>query len=153
VLSLVEGAGAPAQVLTHGLQADAAAQDRWRQWAQLHWQDVGPVDFQSVPVAGETEYLEIWQPTAPRVLLVFNMSNVPEAEIQRELAEGVSKKLHANLSSAPLVLALEDRELRQRWSGFADGEKRLADRLAAWKETMDGLPVEWLQTEAGVGSR
>lgn len=152
VLSLVEGAGAPAHVLTHGLQADAAAQDRWRQWAHQHWKDVGPVDFQAVPVAEETEYLESWRPTAPRVLLVFNMSNVPEAEIQRELAEGVSRKLQANLSSAPLVVALEDRELRQRWAGFADGEKRLADRLGTWKETMSGLPVEWLQTEAGMGT-
>jgi hypothetical protein len=152
VLSLVEGAGAPAHVLTHGLQADAAAQERWRQWAHQHWKDVGQVDFQSVPVAEETEYLETWRPTAPRVLLVFNMSNVPEAEIQREVAEGVSRKLQANLSSAPLVVALEDRELRQRWSGFADGERRLADRLATWRETMNGLPVEWLQTEAGMGT-
>jgi hypothetical protein len=153
VLSLVEGAGAPAHVLTHGLQADAAAQDRWRQWAHHHWQDVGSVDFQSVPVAEETEYLESWQPTAPRVLLVFNMSNVPEAEIQRELAEGVSKKLHTNLSSAPLVVALEDRELRQRWAGFADGEKRLVDRLSTWRETMNGLPIEWLRMEAEAGTR
>ncbi|RBP47251.1 uncharacterized protein DUF2868 [Roseimicrobium gellanilyticum] len=153
VLSLVEGAGAPAHVLTHGLPTDAASQDRWRQWAHQHWRDVGHVDFQSVPVAEETEYLESWQPAAPRVLLVFNMSNVPESEIQRELAEGIAAKLHASLSSAPLVVALEDRELRQRWAGFADGEKRLAERLASWRETLNGLPVEWLKMEAGMGSR
>jgi hypothetical protein len=153
MLSLVEGAGAPAHILTHGLSADEASQDRWRQWAHLHWRDVGPVDFQTVPVGAETEFLETWQSSAPRVLLVFNMSNVPESEIQRELAEGIIAKLHASLSSAPLLLALEGRELRQRWSGFADGESRLADRLASWREIMNGLPVEWLQAEAEMGTR
>ena len=153
VLSLVEGAGAPAQVLTHGLHPDAAAQDRWRQWAHHHWRDVGHVDFQVVPVAGETEYLETWRPSAPRVMLVFNMANVPETEIQRELAEGSVARLHAGISSAPLLVALDDGELRHRWSGFADGETRLADRLASWREAMHGLPIEWLQTDAAHGAR
>lgn len=153
VLSLVEGAGAPAHVLTHGLQGDAASQDRWRQWGHHHWRDVGAVDFQPVPVGTESEFVETWTPSAPRVLLVFNMSNVPESEIQRELAEGILAKLQTSLSSAPLLVALDDRELRQRWSGFADGEARLAERLAAWREAMRGLPVEWLEMEAGSGGR
>lgn len=153
LLSLVEGAGAPAQILTHGLSADAASQDRWRQWAHLHWRDVGHVDFQAVPVGAETEFIETWQSAAPRVLLVFNMSNVPESEIQRELAEGIIAKLHASLSSAPLLLALDGRELRQRWAGFADGESRLSERLASWREIMNGLPVEWLQAEVEMGTR
>lgn len=153
LLSMVEGDGAAALVLTHGLVADATAQDRWRQWAHAHWRDLGAMNVLQIPVAGESEFIAGWQPGTTRVMLVFNMSNVPEAEVQRSVAEGIASKLLAERpASFPLLLALDGGELRRRWSGFADSEKRLEGREASWREMMKGVPAEWVVTREG-GSR
>ncbi len=148
LLALVEGAGAPAQVLTHGLAVDDAARDRWRQWITTLWRDAGKAEFLSVPVAGETEFLAGWQPSAPRVALIFNMANVPEAEVQLELAQGIANKLRARggpEADIPLLLAVDDTDVRRRWSGFAEGETRLAERRAGWRELLREVPAEWVE--------
>lgn len=142
--SLVEGAGAPALVLTHGLAHDTASQDRWRHWAYLHWRDMGHLEFDSVPVGGETEFVNSWLPAAPRVMLVFNMAATPETEVQRALVESVVKKLKGDKQvCSPLLLALDDADLRKRWSGFADLSARLAERSAVWNEAMNGTGAVW----------
>jgi hypothetical protein len=142
--SLVEGAGAPALILTHGLSPDSASRDRWRHWAFLHWRDVGPLMFDSVPVGGEAEFANAWQPTARRVMLIFNMATTPEAEVQRMLAESLTQKLKGGLEAGvPLLLALDDADLRKRWSGFGDLPARLAERAAAWSAAMNGAGAVW----------
>jgi hypothetical protein len=142
--SLVEGAGAPALVLTHGLAQDTAAQDRWRHWTYLHWRDVGQLAFESVPVGGEAEFVNAWVPATPRVMVVFNMAATPEPEVQRALVESLADKLQAARDGATsLLLALDDADLRERWAGFGDLAARLAERSAAWSETMDGCGAVW----------
>lgn len=154
LMALVEGAGAPAQILTHGLAVDDLSQERWRQWVTTVWRDVGRAEFVSVPVAGETEFLAAWEPSAPRVALVFNMANVPEAEVQLEVAQGIARKLQArSMGGIPLVLALDDTDLRRRWSGFAEGENRLAERLAVWREVLKDVPAEWVERSGATTAR
>lgn len=142
--SLVEGAGAPAVVLTHGLTVDAAARDRWHHWAYLHWRDVGPLAFDTVPLGAEGEFVNAWLPATSRVMLVFNMAATPEAEVQRALVESLLKKLKTDKAvPTPLLLALDDADLRKRWAGFGDLPARLAERAAAWSEAMNGTGVLW----------
>lgn len=142
--SLVEGAGAPAQVLTHGLAQDAASLDRWRHWAFLHWRDVGQLTFATVPVGGESEFVHGWSPHGGRVMLVFNMGATPEAEIQRALVEGLAKKLNEGKdATGALLLVLDDTDLRKRLAGFGDLSARLAERSAAWNEAMNGSGAIW----------
>lgn len=144
LLSLVDGAGAPALILTHGLSQDTAAQDRWRQWAHARWRDVGRIEFDSVPVGREVEFMNSWLGQASRIMLVFNMSITPEAEVQRWLVESLVAKLKGHKgTSAPLLLALDETELRKRWSGFADTDKRMSERAGAWRTMLNGAGADW----------
>jgi hypothetical protein len=142
--SLAEGAGAPALILTHGLAHDTAAQDRWRHWAYLHWRDVGPLAFESVPLGGETEFVNAFVPSNPRVMLVFNMAATPETEVQRALVHTLGNKLKESQNpGANLLLALDDVDLRKRWAGFGDLPARLAERSAAWSDAMKDSDAVW----------
>lgn len=142
--SLAEGAGAPALVLTHGLAHDTAAQDRWRHWAYLHWRDVGQLGFESVPLGGETEFVNAFVPSSARVMLVFNMAATPETEVQRALVHSLGNKLKEGQSpGATLLLALDDVDLRKRWAGFGDLPARLAERSAAWSDAMNESGAIW----------
>jgi hypothetical protein len=144
--SMVGGAGAPALVLTHALAHDRVAQDRWRHWAYLHWRDVGQLGFEQVPVGRETEFVNAWAPQATRVMVVFNMAATPEQEVQRTLVQALVKKLQGAGGAGggtPLLLALDDVDLRKRWGGFGDLPARLAERASAWSEAMDGTGAAW----------
>ncbi len=135
----VEGDGAPASVLVHGLVIDEAARDRWRRMAYARWRDVGLVDCHSIPVGEETEFIAAWKPTASRLMVVFNLSVTPETEVQRSLVEGLLAK-----TSATLLFALDDTEMKKRSAGFSDAAQRLTARTDLWKRMMEGLPVTWL---------
>ena len=144
LLSFTDGNGSAALVLTHGLSADPVAQDRWRQVAHRLWPDVGALAFHNVPVGGEPEFVTTWEPGADRILMIFSMASTPEAEVHRSLVEGLLKKDGRSEGALSCTLYLDDLEIRKRWSGFADADKRLADRTNSWKQTMDGLPVSWV---------
>ena len=45
---------------------------------------------------------------------------------------------------AVLALALDDTELKRRWSGFADADAKLEARAASWREVMRGLAADWI---------
>lgn len=145
LLSQIDGQGASALVLIHGLPSNSAAQDRWRQWTHSQWNDVGRIEFQSVPVGAESEFVSGWQVSHPRAILIFNMATTPELEVHRALVETLLAKIEKSANAMTLFVALDDFELRKRWSGFADSEKRLAGRAATWHEKLASLPVEWLQ--------
>lgn len=142
VMSQVDGAGAPVCVLSHGLSTDELVKDRWRQWARARWHDAGQVTFVTIPVAREVEWARAWQTTTPRLMMVFNLAATPENEVHRALVETLLSK------QRELSLALDDTDLRKRWSGFADGAARLQERSALWRRTMSGLPVMWLSPSA-----
>jgi hypothetical protein len=144
VMSQVDGSGAPVCVLSHGLPPDELVRDRWRQWVRARWHDAGRVSFEVIPVAKEAEFAEAWKPAAPRVLLVFNMASTPEMEVHRALVEALLTK------QREISLALDDADLKKRWSGLTDGATRLQDRAGLWKRTMSGLPVMWLPPSASV---
>ncbi|MEZ0387772.1 MAG: DUF2868 domain-containing protein, partial [Verrucomicrobium sp.] len=144
LLGMVPGSGASAVVITHGLPHDAPAKDRWRQWAHRRWRDVGQIEYHSVPVGGEAEFVAALPAPGARCLLAFNMATVPEAEVQRWLVEALLNLMRQKSPAPMLLLALDDADLRRRWSGFADMEKRLSDKAQSWKTIMDGLNVSWV---------
>jgi len=146
VMSQVDGAGAPVSVITHGLAADEFVCDRWRQWARARWHDAGKVTFIMIPVSREVEFARAWQAGTPRLLLIFNMAATPEPEVHRALVETLLAK------QRELSLALDDTDLKKRWSGFADGAARLQERSALWRRTMSGLPVMWLPPSASASA-
>jgi hypothetical protein len=142
--SLVEGAGAPALILTHGMAQDVAAQDRWRHWAYLHWRDLGRLEFEQVPVGREMDFVNAWVPAAKRVMVVFNMAATPEQEVQRSLVQSLGNKLRGvNGGADPVLLVLDDADLRRRWNGFGDLPARLTERSSAWSAAMDGSGAIW----------
>lgn len=143
--SMVPGVGAAAMVLTHGLPHDQSARARWRQLAHQEWRDVGEIDYRAIPVGGEADFVAALPEMGARCLLVFNMASVPEEEVHRWLVEALLNRMKSDPSPAvSLHLALDDTDLRRRWSGFADGEKRLADKAQSWKNLMAGLNVHWV---------
>lgn len=135
----ITGDGAPACVLVHGLVIDDAARDRWRRLAYSKWRDVGPVECHSIPVGGEAEFIAAWKPAASRLMVVFNLSVTPEAEVQRALVENFQTKI-----TGTLLLALDDTEMKKRSAGFSDAVQRLTARADLWKRVMEGLPVTWI---------
>lgn len=135
----VEGDGAPACVLVHGLVIDDAARDRWRRLAYSKWRDVGPVECHSIPIGEEAEFVAAWEPTASRLMVVFNLSVTPELEVQRALVESLLAK-----TSTALLVALDDAEMKKRSAGFSDAAQRLSARANSWKQMMEGLSVTWI---------
>ena len=94
--------------------------------------------------SGEAEFVVALESPIARTMLVFNESSTPETEVHRALAESLLAKLRAvKHFTAPLLIALDDHDLKKRWSNLADGTDRLATRRAAWHEVMRGLEVEW----------
>ena len=48
--------------------------------------------------------------------------------------------------AAMMLLALDDTDLKSRWSTYADAEQRLAEREKSWRQMMRGLPVSFMET-------
>ncbi len=139
-----QGDGATVEIIAHALSLDEASRERWRQLARTRWRDAGAVDCRVVAPGGETDFIGSWRPAAPRILLVFNLAATPETEVHRALAESLLSKLHQTSPAAVLALALDDTELKKRWSGFADAGSKIETRTASWREVMRGLEAEWI---------
>lgn len=144
VRASARGDGATVEIIAHAMALDDASRERWRRIARTRWRDAGGVDCRAVPSGGETDFVGSWTPSAPRILLVFNLATTPETEVHRAFAEGVSAKLRqANPAGVP-VLALDDTELKKRWSGFADSGAKLEARTDSWREVMRGFVADWI---------
>lgn len=141
LLACADGDGAAVEILTYGLPESDVAQDRWRLWARQQWRDMGRAEFRVVPVGGEADFVKVWQPSSTRVLVIFNLAGTPEVEVHRRLAEALGQRK----SRAMMLLALDDAELKKRWSGFADAGQRLTERENSWRQMMRGLPVSFME--------
>jgi hypothetical protein len=113
--------------------------------AHKRWRDVGAIEFHSIPVGGEAHFIASSPHPGARCLLVFNMASVPEAEVHRWLAEAlISQMKDGKAPGSSLLLALDDSDLRKRWGGYADLEKRLEEKSQSWRSLMEGLNVSWI---------
>lgn len=144
LLAGADGEGAAVEILTYGLSEEEALQDRWRLLARQQWRDMGAAVFHAVPVGGEAEFVKGWKPSATRVLLVFNLAGTPEVEVHRWLAEALAQRRERTM----MLLALDDTDLRKRWSAFADAEQRLKERDNSWRQMMRGLPIGFTEVNA-----
>ena len=138
-----EGDGATVEILAYALSVDDAARDRWRRMARMRWRDVDGVECHGIVPGHETDFVRSWSPAAPRVMMVFNLAVTPEHEVHRVLVEEIAAKLRQTRPGSPVLLALDDTELRRRWSGFADAAAKLEGRASAWRETMRGVAADW----------
>ncbi|CAN5806399.1 hypothetical protein BH11VER1_BH11VER1_03200 [soil metagenome] len=132
-----DGDGAAVEILTYGLSEHETSQDRWRLWARRQWQDMGRAVFHAIPVGDEAGFVKSWKPSATRVLVIFNLAGTPEVEVHRWLAEALAERKERTM----MLLALDDTDLKNRWSAFADAEQRLKERDNSWRQMMRGLPV------------
>lgn len=137
LLACSDGDGAAVEILTYGLSDNEASRDRWRLWARRQWQDMGSAVFYAVPVGGEADFVKDWKPSASRVMVIFNLSGTPEVEVHRWLADALAQRKERTM----MLLALDDTDLKKRWSAFADAEQRLKERDNTWRQMMRGLPV------------
>lgn len=146
LLACAAGEGAAVEIITYGLSESEASHDRWRLWARQQWHDHGSAIFHAVPVGGEADFVKGWKPSATRVLVIFNLAGTPEVEVHRWLAEALVERKERTM----LLLALDDTDLKSRWSSFADAEQRLKERDNSWRQMMRGLPVTFMDIKQGV---
>ncbi len=74
------------------------------------------------------------------LILLFSLSSTPEGENHGAFAGAVRKKLAGGPTS--LIVLLEEGALRGRMQGSPSSERRLADRLQAWRAVLAGAGVE-----------
>lgn len=144
LMSFAAVGNAKARVLVLGVAVNEDAEARWRLWLRRQLPDIGALDVQTIVVGAEPEFVAQFVPGAEPVLLVFSASSTPETEVQRDFVFALMSKISAGKRAAPLMLGLDETELRKRWSGLGDFEARLATRVASWHAMMQGLNVEWL---------
>ncbi len=144
VRASAEGDGATVGIIAHALALDDDARERWKRMARTRWREAGDTDCRAIVPGGEADFLGAWTPAASRILLVFNLAATPEAEVHRALAEGIATRLHQANAAGVLALALDETELKRRWSGFADAGAKLEARSASWREMMRGLAADWI---------
>jgi hypothetical protein len=144
LMSFAAVGNARARVLVHGVAVNEEAEARWRLWLRRQLPDIGPLTVQTIPGSAEAEFAAQFTPGSEPLLLVFNAAATPEAEVHRELVAALAAKLHSSKQTAPLMIGLDDSDLRKRWSGLGDCAERLATRTASWHTMMEGLSVQWL---------
>ena len=145
LMSYAAVGNATARVLVLGLTVDDDAQARWRTWLRGRGADIGPLRLETMKVGTEADFASRWQITSEPAMLVVNAALTPEHEVHRELVEELSRKLGGGKNSAPpLIVAVDETELRKRWAGYGDVADRLKNRVASWKEVLRGLPVDWI---------
>jgi hypothetical protein len=144
VRASAEGDGATVEIIAHALPLDDASRERWRRLARTRWRDAGGVNCRAIAPGAETDFVSSWTPAAPRILLVFNLATTPETEVHRALAEGVRTRLREASPGGVLTMALDDTELKKRWSGFADSAAKLEARTDSWREAMRGFVADWI---------
>lgn len=141
LLTFVDGAGASVLILAHGLPVDETASDHWRTIAHSRWPDMGAPSFRHIPTGSESAFAAEWSPpTDKRVLLVFNLASVPEMEVHHWLADQLLSQWRRIKDHPDFAIALDDTQLRKRWSGFVDYPSRLDQRLLAWQKALQDLP-------------
>ena len=144
LMSFAAVGNAAAQVLVLGLEPDETSQARWRSWLRGRGADIGQLHLKPVRVGDEEEFVEKWDPPFEPVMLVINAALTPEEEVHRTMVGDLVQKLESNQAAAPLIVSVDDTELRKRWAGFADCADRLKTRTLSWRETLRGLTVDWI---------
>ena len=74
------------------------------------------------------------------LILLFSLSSTPEAENHGACAVAIRQRLLGGPTS--LIVLLEEGRLRRRLQGQPSAERRLADRLGAWRTVLAGAGVE-----------
>ena len=74
------------------------------------------------------------------LLLLFSLSSTPEAENHGAFAEAVARRLKG--SATRLSVLLEEGAFRRRQAGLPSGERRVEERLRAWRTVLAGAGVE-----------
>jgi hypothetical protein len=74
------------------------------------------------------------------LILLFSLSSTPEAENHGAFASAVGKQLAGGPTS--LIILLEEGALRGRLQRSASSERRVAERVDAWKKVLAGAGLE-----------
>jgi hypothetical protein len=74
------------------------------------------------------------------LILLFSLSSTPEAENHGAFAGAVRRQLARGPTS--LIVLLEEGALRDRHQGSASSERRIKERVQAWRAVLAGASVE-----------
>lgn len=132
----VSGAGEHVWMLLHGWRAQDEQRDRWGAAVEHHLGGQVQIEHLHVTPGEEDEFVSGWSPQGGTVVLVFNATSTPEAEVQARLAEEIRQR-----SEGGKVVALVDAlPLRQRRA-----ELGVMSRLDLWRQIMAGKVDElWI---------
>lgn len=87
---------------------------------------------------GEEDFLAAPMPApvadADHVAVLANLATTPEAEVHGVLLAGLGKARKAAGKTGPLVLLLDEAPYRVRLGTEADAERRVRERLFAWRQ-------------------
>jgi hypothetical protein len=126
LLKTREGGNLMARIVPHRMELGSKERDRLRAFAHQLWGGQLWVEFADPIAYGDEDEAEFEK--ADFQMLVLNLSATPEDESQGRLV----KRFRAQLTGDGLVL-LEGAPFRERFGGLGEFERRLGERLEAWK--------------------
>lgn len=127
-----------ARVVPYGFQPSAVARERLERLLGTALGDKIRVTIdESVPYGAEDRWLaaqgaELGR--ADQLVLLYGMASTPEAENHGAFARGVREALVGG--GTALTLLIDDSSFRERLRGQPSADRRLDDRLAAWREVL-----------------
>jgi hypothetical protein len=78
-------------------------------------------------------------PEADQLVLLFSLASTPEAENHGAFAQSVRDRLTGGTG---LTLLIDDSAFRERLRGQASAQRRLDERLAAWRQVLLSTGIE-----------
>jgi hypothetical protein len=127
-----------ARVVPYGFDVSAPAQDWLKQQVRTAAGDKTRVDVDP-PIAygGEDEWLSLTGGDlgkADQLILLFNLASTPEAENHGALVAGVRGRIKGGATA--LLVLLDDSSFRHKLRGQGSAERRIEDRLEAWRAVL-----------------
>ena len=148
LLKTREGGNLMARIVPHRMELGSKERDRLRAFAHQLWGGQLWVEFSDPIAYGGEDEAEF--EAADYQMLVLNLSATPEDESQGRLV----KRFSAQLAGAGLVL-LEGAPFRERFGGLGEFERRLSERIEAWRAVLGRAGVRFAvyDGDAGVARR
>lgn len=112
-----------------------------------------------IPYGSEEEYLDLLREITddtkvPAVehtayVVLFSTAATPEHEIQGALMKELQRVLTQSKNHLPLLAILDESSYRQRLSGQAGADKRLAERRRGWQQMLQKYSVQTVLLDLG----
>lgn len=137
LLHSVEGGDERVEVLVHGMNPTPTQREVWDRGVRGRFGGMARAEYVRIPAGDEDDFVAMWQPNSPLLVVLFNMASTPEAEVQRRLVNDIRQRVLTKHPEPELVILLDGTSLAGRWS-----DDKIAGREKLWSRMMEGLGAE-----------